>query len=57
MVDKYDKKMEPDPVRLKAFRELPSDVLQSLSKSEVKAFLFDEEWPDSLKDKLKDYLV
>ena len=52
VVEKDDEKREPDPIRLKAFRELPPDVVKSLSKSEVKAFLSDEEWPDSLRDKL-----
>ena len=48
---------KPDLKRLEALRKLPRKVTQSLTKREVKAFLEDEEWPDSLKKKLKDYLV
>lgn len=48
---------EPIPQRMEALRELPGDVLRGLSKSEIKAFLFEEVWPDSLQEKLKDYLV
>jgi hypothetical protein len=48
---------KPDLKRLEALRKLPREVTQSLTKREVKAFLEDEEWPDSLKKKLKDYLV
>jgi hypothetical protein len=47
----------PKPGRIEAFRELPVDILASLSKKEVRAFLFDEEWPQSLAEKLKDYVV
>ena len=47
----------PDPERLEALRRLPRDVLDRLTKDEVKAFLYEEDWPDSLKEKLGDYLV
>lgn len=46
-----------DPVRLQALRNLPVEVVKSLSKEEMNAFLFKDEWPDSLQEKLKDYLV
>jgi hypothetical protein len=46
----------PDPMRLDALRRLPKEVMKRLSKEEIQAFLHDEEWPDSLRDKLKDYL-
>ena len=42
---------------MEALRELPGDILKALSREEINAFLFDEVWPDSLKEKLKDYLV
>ena len=48
---------KPDLKRLEALRKLPRDVTQSLTKEEIRAFLEDDEWPDSLKKKLKDYLV
>ncbi len=46
-----------DPVRLQALRNLPAEVVKSLTKEEMNAFLFKDEWPDSLQEKLKDYLV
>jgi len=54
-----DKKFQskPDPQKLEAFRSLPKYVLESLSKDEIQAFLREDVWPDSLKIKLKGYLV
>jgi hypothetical protein len=57
MNEKQEGKAEPRQGRMEALRELPGDVLKTLSKEEINAFLFDEIWPDSLKEKLKDYLV
>ncbi len=48
---------EPRKGRMEALRELPGEVLRTLSKDEVNAFLFEKVWPDSLKEKLKAYLV
>jgi hypothetical protein len=48
---------KPDPARVEALRNLPRKVMQSLSKDEINAFLFGDEWPDSLKEKLKDYMM
>ena len=50
-------KTPPHPERLEVFRNLPGEILRRLSKEEVSAFLYDDEWPDSLAEKLKDYLV
>jgi hypothetical protein len=47
----------PIPGRVEAFRELPGDIMSSLSKEELRAFLFETEWPESLAEKLKDYIV
>jgi len=47
----------PDPGRLELVRNLPKEVLQSLTKEEIRALLHDEEWPDSLQEKLKEYAV
>ena len=49
-----DKK--PDPARIEALRNLPGEVMSSLTKEEINAFLHSDEWPDSLKEKLKDFL-
>ena len=50
-------KRKPDPAKMQALRNLPLDIKQSLTKEEADAFLYEEEWPDSLIAKLKDYLV
>ena len=50
-------KRKPDPGKMEALRSLPLEVKQSLTKEEADAFLYDEVWPDSLMEKLKDYLV
>lgn len=54
--------MEKDAPKRKAkservylLRKLPLPVKESLSKEEVDAILFDDIWPDSLIEKLKDY--
>lgn len=47
----------PTPERLEALRNLPEDILKSLTQEEVKAFLHEEMWPDSLLEKLKGYIT
>jgi len=56
MEEKIDIK-QPKPGRVEAFRELPESILKNLTKDEVKAFMFEDEWPESLAEKLKDYMV
>ena len=51
------KEHRPAPERLEALRNLPKDILDTLSQEEVNAFLHDDVWPDSLQEKLKDYIV
>ena len=51
------KKRKPDPAKMQALRSLPLEVKQSLTREEADAFLYDDVWPDSLLEKLKDYLV
>lgn len=46
-----------DPAKMQVLRSLPIEIKQKLTKEEVDAFLHDEVWPDSLKEKLQDYLV
>jgi hypothetical protein len=55
MEDSPEKK-KPDPERMKVLRSLPLNIKQSLTKEEVDAFLSGDEWPDSLYEKLKDYI-
>lgn len=56
-MEKSSAKRKCDPVKMQVLRMLPVEIKQSLTKEEVDAFLHNEEWPDSLKDKLKDYMV
>lgn len=51
------KNRQPDPEKMAALRSLPIGIKQKLTKQEADAFLYDEVWPDSLYEKLKDYLV
>lgn len=51
------RKNEPIPGRMEALRELPGEILRDLTKTEIRAFLFEEIWPDSLQEKLRDYLA
>ena len=44
------------PERMEALRSLPVEVKQQLTGEEAKAFLYGEELPESLVEKLKDYL-
>ncbi len=57
MEEKKNRGKEPLPGRIEALRELPGKLLRTLTKEEINAFLYDDEWPDSLGEKLKDYLV
>jgi hypothetical protein len=50
-------KRKPDPAKMQALRNLPLEIKQSLTKEEADAFLYEETWPDSLLEKLKDYLA
>ena len=51
------KEQKPIPERLEALKNLPESTVKTLTKEEVKAFMFEEEWPESLAEKLKDYMV
>jgi hypothetical protein len=48
-------KRKPDPAKMQALRNLPLEIKQSLTKEEADAY--EEIWPDSLLEKLKDYLA
>lgn len=50
-------KREPDPVRTQILKLLPREIKQSLTIEETNAILFDDVWPDSLYEKLKDYII
>jgi hypothetical protein len=47
----------PIPGRMEALRELPAEIMRSLTKEEIRAFLYEDVWPDSLQEKLRDFTV
>ncbi len=51
------KKEKPDPQRVAILRSLPLEVKQQISGEEAEAFMYNRELPESLLEKLKDYLV
>lgn len=46
-----------DPDRMKILRSLPVEVKAQLTGEEAQAFLYGEPLPESLVEKLKDYLI
>lgn len=51
------RQQKPDPERMAVLRALPIEVKQQLTGEEAQAFLYNEELPESLLEKLKGYLV
>ena len=51
------KKEKPDPQRVAILRSLPLEVKQQISGEEAEAFMYNRELPESLLEKLKDYMV
>jgi hypothetical protein len=51
------RKEKPDPERMAVLRGLPIEIKQQITGEEAQAFLYKEELPDSLLEKLRDYLV
>lgn len=47
---------KPDPQRMAVLRALPLEIKQQITGEEARAFLYNEELPESLLEKLKDYL-
>ncbi len=48
-------KRKPNPLRIQLLRSLPLEIKESFTKEEVDAILYEDVWPDSLIEKLKDY--
>jgi hypothetical protein len=49
-------KDKPDPQRMAVLRSLPLEIKQQITGEEARAFLYNQELPESLLEKLKDYL-
>lgn len=52
-----EKREKPDPERVAFLRFLPLEIKQQITGEEAEAFMYNRELPDSLLEKLKDYLV
>ena len=50
------RKEKPDPQRMAVLRSLPLEIKEQITGKEAQAFLYKEELPESLLEKLKDYL-
>ena len=50
------RKEKPNPQRMAALRALPLEIKEQITGEEAQAFLYNEELPESLLLKLKDYL-
>lgn len=48
---------KPDPDRVAFLRSLPVEVKQQLTGEETEAFMYGEELPTSLLEKLRGYLI
>jgi hypothetical protein len=55
-MEKNPLKRKTDPVRIHLLRSLPLKIKESFTKEEIDAILYENVWPDSLMEKLKDYL-
>ncbi len=51
------KKKKEDIERKEAFKCLPENIKQTLTEEEVDAFLNEEVWPETLFEKLKDFIT
>jgi hypothetical protein len=54
--DSGPRKEKPDPQRMAVLRSLPLEIKEQITGEEAQAFLYSEELPESLMEKLKDYL-
>ena len=54
---KKKKKKKIDPERKQAFESLPPNIKKRLTDEEKELFLNAEEWPDSLFEKLKEFIT
>ncbi|ADH84832.1 hypothetical protein [Desulfurivibrio alkaliphilus] len=56
-IPKATPKAKPNPQKVAFLRQLPQEIKEQITGEEAQAFIFDQEVPDSMLDKLKDYLV
>lgn len=51
------KKEKPDPQRVAILRSLPLELKEQITGEEAEAFMYNRELPETLLEKLKDYLI
>lgn len=57
MTDPASPKEKPDPERVAVLRSLPLEVKEKITGEEAAAFMYCKPLPESLIEKLKDYIV
>lgn len=57
MTEKKQRQGKPDPERVALLRSLPLEVKEQITGEEAESFMYDEDPPASLMEKLKTYLV
>jgi hypothetical protein len=55
-MDTVSDKKKPNPERVAMLRSLPLEIKSRITGEEAEAFMYDEDLPESLLEKLKDYL-
>ena len=51
-----ENKRKPDPDRVAFLRTLPLEVKQQITGDEAEAFMFEQEIPESLYEKIKEFI-
>lgn len=57
MTDKKQNKKKPDPERVAILRSLPLEIKEKITGEEAEAFMYNKDVPDTLIEKLKDYML
>ncbi|MDY0390829.1 hypothetical protein [Desulfobulbus oligotrophicus] len=52
-----EQKKRPDPAKVAFLRSLPADIKASITGEEAEQFMFSTEIPESLYEKIKDFLI
>lgn len=52
-----NEKRKPDKERKMSYDSLPPNIRDSLSEEEKQLFLYSDQWPDTLFEKLADFIV
>jgi len=55
-MDNNSEKKKPNPERVAILRSLPLEIKSQITGEEAQAFMYDEDLPESLLEKLKDYM-